>query len=450
MRVAVTGNIGSGKSTVCEMLKVVLTNYSFFSIDEEVERIYACEDFQKELKQAYGVCEKSELSAKAFADEAFRVELEQFFEQKIQAVLNKILEIPNVIVEFPTLFENFAWSHHFHKIVAVVASDSTRLQRVLVRDGKTAKDFEAVNAVQLSDQTKAALADVVINTETMSEQEILTTLVTAIDPVRIAVQANNRLQGFKKSFPNLHKRASALLGVLAANEIFRRYTESHRHYHGLNHLDYLLAKFDEQVEIAKDKEIKPLWFKHLPAIEAAIWFHDIVYSVDPVEYTSNEARSAKEWIIHQQRDDHFCQVTALEPQLRQEQQRYRVGQISLAAELIVATKGHKIVSPYLLGDKSREEAAKLFLDMDLSTLGLPWPEFKVNDEAIVLEWGQSLEDPSPEFCLGRMSALKSFAERKQLYFSEEFKSLNDQAHKNLQRSMVNWHQKLDLTKIGKG
>lgn len=448
MKVAITGNIGSGKSTVCNLLKKVLPNYSFFSIDEEVARIYADKDFKAQLLEAYGVCEKAELSTKAFQDEAFRVELEHFFELKLSSALNEILEAHNVIVEFPTLFENFAWLYRFQKTVAVVASDETRRKRVLSRDKKTAEDFDAVNAVQLSSQLKAAAADVVINTETMGEHEIVQTLLAAIEPVKILEQENNRLQGFKKLFPGLYKRASMLLGGLAANKIFIRYTEAHRYYHGLNHLDYLLAKFDEQVEIAKGMAIKPLWFKHLPAIEAAIWYHDIVYSVDVNEYKSNEAQSAKAWIVHQQRDDNaFCQVTVTSPQMRQAQQRHRVDQISLAAELIVATKGHQITSSYLLSDPSRKAAAELFLDMDLSPLGLPWEDFVENDKNICLEWGQNFEQPSPEFCLGRMNALTEFAKRKQLYFSEEFKHLNDQAHKNLQRSSVRWHQKLDLTKL---
>lgn len=57
----------------------------------------------------------------------------------------------------------------------------------------------------------------------------------------------------------------------------RRYSESHRHYHDLGHIDQMLSVFD--------RISTPI-----PSIELAIWYHDSVY--DP-HAENNEERSSE-------------------------------------------------------------------------------------------------------------------------------------------------------------
>src|SRR5687768_6653671 len=62
-------------------------------------------------------------------------------------------------------------------------------------------------------------------------------------------------------------------------ELSRRYTESHRHYHNVQHIEECLAEFAP----ASSQATHPL------VLEFAIWFHDAVY--DP-RRSDNEEESA--------------------------------------------------------------------------------------------------------------------------------------------------------------
>src|SRR4051794_19542384 len=63
------------------------------------------------------------------------------------------------------------------------------------------------------------------------------------------------------------------------DQLLADYTGQDRHYHGIGHIGECLAEFDRVRYLAKSPK----------AIEAAIWFHDIVYDG---RRTDNEERSA--------------------------------------------------------------------------------------------------------------------------------------------------------------
>ena len=63
------------------------------------------------------------------------------------------------------------------------------------------------------------------------------------------------------------------------DDLISCYSEPHRHYHTLQHLDECFARFDELRGEAR----------HAEEIELALWFHDAVYDT---KATDNELRSA--------------------------------------------------------------------------------------------------------------------------------------------------------------
>lgn len=85
----------------------------------------------------------------------------------------------------------------------------------------------------------------------------------------------------------LHHRWSRFVASIApdgdSESVWRvlhtRYTEPFRAYHNLLHIEDCLRVFDEHHGIATNAQ----------AVEAAIWFHDVIYTVGA---TDNEARSA--------------------------------------------------------------------------------------------------------------------------------------------------------------
>lgn len=64
------------------------------------------------------------------------------------------------------------------------------------------------------------------------------------------------------------------------NDITNHYSETHRHYHTLNHINFCL----QELEPVKNSLHNP------EAVELAIWFHDIIYTIGQ---NNNEDKSAK-------------------------------------------------------------------------------------------------------------------------------------------------------------
>ena len=63
------------------------------------------------------------------------------------------------------------------------------------------------------------------------------------------------------------------------DKICAAYSESHRRYHTIDHIDACLVEFDAVRSLARSQ----------PEVEGALWFHDVVYSP---RSTENERRSA--------------------------------------------------------------------------------------------------------------------------------------------------------------
>lgn len=123
-------------------------------------------------------------------------------------------------------------------------------------------------------------------------------------------------------------------------KIFKAYTEPHRHYHGVNHLQYLFREFDLIQHQLHDQQ----------AVILAIFFHDYVY--DP-RASNNEERSAEEM-------ERLLKAVATQ------------ALIDRTKHMILATKTHGHVM---------DHDTQFFLDIDMSPLGAP------NDEWIHLEAG---------------------------------------------------------------
>lgn len=68
MRIAITGNIGCGKSTVTQMLAARLPGYFVGNIDEAVRSLYADADYQARVLAEFGTADRKAISDILFAD----------------------------------------------------------------------------------------------------------------------------------------------------------------------------------------------------------------------------------------------------------------------------------------------------------------------------------------------------------------------------------------------
>lgn len=186
-------------------------------------------------------------------------------------------------------------------------------------------------------------------------------------------------------------RADAAVRRQEFDRIWSAYTASDRHYHDIRHIAGCLAALDSVREQAHD-----------PAtLEAAIWFHDVVYDGRRDDNEQESARWAEASLQRLQTPPEF---------------RARVEQ------LILLTRH----------DRTPESIdAKMMVDIDLSSLALPPGAFDDNSRRIRLEHAHV---PENDFNRGRQQLLGHFLSRPRIYHTAEFFSrCEPQARENLRR-----------------
>lgn len=208
--------------------------------------------------------------------------------------------------------------------------------------------------------------------------------------------------------PSLRDACAACFGTIAVWPLIEHaYSEPHRFYHTLEHLAEL---FDHLAPYRG----APLW----PAIELAVWGHDVVYVTELPDYADNEVRSAQ-WLAR-----------VVEEHCTASWRRAHAPFMSLAGQFIVATKTHRLPD-HLPDDASC--AAQLFLDADLAILAADEVRLLRYDEGIAREWRQPPDAPSDAFRNGRRQALEQLLAHEPLFLSTGFAPLAAPARANLQR-----------------
>ena len=186
------------------------------------------------------------------------------------------------------------------------------------------------------------------------------------------------------------------LGVPARAEpladLVARYSEPHRRYHDLSHLDACLHLFDEHRSLAA----RP------GEVCAALLFHDAVY--DPTR-DDNEVLSAA------------LSRTALSAASIEARDRI--------ARAIEATRTH---------ESAGDPDVALVLDLDLSILGAERETYDAFERAIRAEY---VHVPDDAFRVGRRAVLERFDARRPIYQTARLREeLEPRAHANLARRIT--------------
>ena len=183
------------------------------------------------------------------------------------------------------------------------------------------------------------------------------------------------------------------------NELSALYRAPGRHYHGLAHVEALLALAREYRADLADPQ----------AVEAAIWFHDAIYDS---RRSDNEARSAA------------LAAAKLAP-------RVEPARLSRITAMIEATATHVLPD---LGDEAATRDAAFFLDMDLSILGAPQSAFDSYEAAVRREYAW-VDDEA--WAAGRAAVLRKFLARPTIFITEAFRQRYEAvARKNIARSIA--------------
>lgn len=170
------------------------------------------------------------------------------------------------------------------------------------------------------------------------------------------------------------------------DEIFQilveKYSEKHRSYHNLSHINYLL------------EEAKKIEFEDSDAIFLTTWFHDAIY--EPKK-SDNELESAK-----------------LAVKLLNEIS-FPIDRITKIEQIILATRTHSA--------ENLDEDGKIFLDLDLSILGTSKEIYQNYSRAIRQEYSHVWDFL---YRRGRKKVLENFLRRERIYFSESLRERFEQ------------------------
>ncbi len=177
LKVGVTGGIGSGKSLICKIFK--LLGVPVFDADSEAKRLMVAdaglvrairERFGERAYHDSGSLNTGYLAATVFSDPGRLKELNALVHPVvIQAGEDwaAIQDAPYSIKEAALLFESGSFKLNDYNIL-VKAPETIRVARVVARDGVPAEQVKARMERQWPDERKALLADFVIENDGVS------------------------------------------------------------------------------------------------------------------------------------------------------------------------------------------------------------------------------------------------------------------------------------------
>jgi predicted metal-dependent HD superfamily phosphohydrolase len=202
---------------------------------------------------------------------------------------------------------------------------------------------------------------------------------------------------------NLHSRWDALfrgMGTPQARhhefeQLVRHYREPHRGYHNLDHISDCLRQFDT---------VRHLVSGEVDAVEAAIWFHDVIY--DP-RGKDNEGESA------------LCADAAL---------------ARLGADAPFRMEVDRLILLTRHNEPPADVAGQLIVDIDLASLGASADVFDQNGANIRREFAH-VDDAT--YRASRAAILRKFDARPRIYLTDAFFARYEQAARdNLRRAIA--------------
>ncbi len=188
MHVGLTGGMGSGKSTLGQML--VSCGAALIDADAIARGVTAPggaaiadirATFGQDAIDATGAMDRSRMRALVFANPQARTQLEAIVHPWVtklgdqQALDAAAAGHRAIVFDIPLLVESGRWVRKLDAVVVVDCSTETQIHRVMARSGLQRAAVQAILQTQASRQARRAAADVVIlndgiNLETLRRQ----------------------------------------------------------------------------------------------------------------------------------------------------------------------------------------------------------------------------------------------------------------------------------------
>jgi dephospho-CoA kinase len=179
LKIAITGNIASGKSAVEEI--IIKHGYKVFDTDKIAHKILeesteVLDEFNGFDITTNGKIDRKKLGAIVFADNEKLKKLENIIHPQVKNEILKIFteDYPVVFISVPQLFEA-GFQGLFDKIIFVTADKNIRRERLMKRNNFSKEDVQRRISAQTDEEQKVEQADyVIINNTSREDLEELT------------------------------------------------------------------------------------------------------------------------------------------------------------------------------------------------------------------------------------------------------------------------------------
>ena len=172
LKIGITGNIGSGKTTVSKIFEVL--EIPVFYADTVAKKVMVEDTILIDaLKSSFGAeayfndgtLNRKHIASIVFGDETQLAKLNSIVHPAVfrafDAWVGQVKNAPYVIKEAALLFESSSYKMCDYSVM-VTAPPELRMQRVIQRDGLTRAEVESRNARQFPEEKKIQLANYVI------------------------------------------------------------------------------------------------------------------------------------------------------------------------------------------------------------------------------------------------------------------------------------------------
>ena len=183
--IAITGGIGSGKSTFCSKLKE--KGFKIHSSDEQVAKIYKNPEkkfvtYLRTLGLSKSISKKNIdkkiISKIIFENKQIRKKLELYIFKIVRKKRSDFIKQEKqkktklIFIDIPLLFENNL-EKQFNKVISIIASKRVRLKRLKKTRKMTENQFKNITRSQTSDVIRKKKSDYVIyNNSTLKDYKI--------------------------------------------------------------------------------------------------------------------------------------------------------------------------------------------------------------------------------------------------------------------------------------
>ena len=183
--IAITGGIGSGKSTFCSKLKE--KGFKIHSSDEQVAKIYKNPDkkfvtYLRTIGSSKSISKKNIdkriISKIIFENKQIRKKLQLYIFKIVRKKRSDFIKKEKqkktklIFIDIPLLFENNL-EKQFNKVISIIASKRVRLKRLKKTRKMTENQFKNITRSQTSDAIRKKKSDYVIyNNSTLKDYKI--------------------------------------------------------------------------------------------------------------------------------------------------------------------------------------------------------------------------------------------------------------------------------------